>query len=336
MSTFPSHQRAAATHSTRSRCRRGQGTSSDESRRRRAKQSRCQPYWVGRWLGVLISGTPGRSASANSRRCARGATIRDNDRVRLIGRLRLLMVGLVVICGACACDRVSAGRWSESPSATSWPVRPVNTTTPSGPVPPVSEAARAAGLVDVRGVVPDAAIDLRYATANNFTGTQLYPPGARCLVHESMAEGLAAAAAVLRPHGQVLVFWDCYRPHDVQVRMFDVVPNPAWVARPGKYAHSHEAGRSVDVTFASAQRQCPSVRRSGELCLADMGTDFDDFSSRATAFATQGVSAEAQANRAHLRAAMQAGGLTVYSGEWWHFDGPGAGVDRPILEVPVD
>lgn len=148
--------------------------------------------------------------------------------------------------------------------------------------------------------------------------------------------GPAATASVLRPHGQVLVFWDCYRPHDVQVRMFDVVPNPAWVARPGKYAHSHEAGRSVDVTFASAQRQCPSVRRSGELCLADMGTDFDDFSSRATAFATQGVSAEAQANRAHLRAAMQAGGLTVYSGEWWHFDGPGAGVDRPILEVPVD
>jgi len=26
----------------------------------------------------------------------------------------------------------------------------------------------------------------------------------------------------------------------------------------------------------------------------------------------------------------------VYSGEWWHFDGPGAGVDRPILNVPVD
>ena len=28
-------------------------------------------------------------------------------------------------------------------------------------------------------------------------------------------------------------------------------------------------------------------------------------------------------------------GLTVYSGEWWHFDGPGAGVPRPILDVPV-
>ena len=72
------------------------------------------------------------------------------------------------------------------------------------------------------------------------------------------------------------------------------------------------------------------------LCLADMGTDFDDFSSRATAFATQDVSADAQANRARLRDAMNYGGLTVYSGEWWHFDGPGAAVDRPILNVPVD
>jgi zinc D-Ala-D-Ala dipeptidase len=33
---------------------------------------------------------------------------------------------------------------------------------------------------------------------------------------------------------------------------------------------------------------------------------------------------------------MSAGGLTVYSGEWWHFDGPGASVDRPILAVPVN
>src|SRR3569833_132685 len=89
------------------------------------------------------------------------------------------------------------------------------------PVPPVSDAARAAGLVDVRSVVPDAIIDLRYATANNFVGVPLYPADARCLVHESMAPGLAAAAEVLRKQGEVLVFWDCYRPHDVQVRMFE-------------------------------------------------------------------------------------------------------------------
>jgi D-alanyl-D-alanine dipeptidase len=67
-----------------------------------------------------------------------------------------------------------------------------------------------------------------------------------------------------------------------------------------------------------------------------MGTGFDDFSPRATAYATDGVSAQQQANRALLRTAMAAGGLAVYSGEWWHFDGPGAGTPRAILDVPVD
>ena len=193
-----------------------------------------------------------------------------------------------------------------------------------GGVPPVSPQAAAAGFVDVRAVVPDAIIDLRYATAHNFVGVPLYPAGARCLVHESMAPGLANAADALRAQGDVLVFWDCYRPHDVQVRMFEAVPNPAWVAKPGPYARSHEAGRSVDVTIAERGQ------------LVDMGTDFDDFSARAEAYATDGVSATAQANRVRLRAAMGDGGLAVYSGEWWHFDGPGAGVQRPILDVPVD
>jgi D-alanyl-D-alanine dipeptidase len=235
------------------------------------------------------------------------STIRDNT-VMLIARrclVALLLVACSVSCGARA----------------------------GADVPPLSPQAQAAGLVDVRSVVPGAIVELRYATANNFTGTQLYPTNARCLLHESMVPGLAAAAAALRQRGDVLVFWDCYRPHDVQVRMFQAVPNPAWVARPGPSARSHEAGRSVDVTMASTR--CPT-QQAGGLCLLDMGTDFDDFSPRALAFATEGVSAGAQANRAQLRAAMGAGGLAVYSGEWWHFDGPGAGVERPILDVPVD
>jgi D-alanyl-D-alanine dipeptidase len=195
---------------------------------------------------------------------------------------------------------------------------------PDPGVPPISAQAAAAGFVDVRTVVPDAIVDLRYATANNFVGVQLYPADARCLVDESLASGLATAAAALRAQGSTLVFWDCYRPHAVQVRMFNVVPNPAWVAKPGPYSRSHESGRSVDVTLAEGGH------------LVDMGTGFDDFSSRATAYATDGVSAGAQANRARLRAAMAAGGLTVYSGEWWHFDGPGAGIERAILDVPVN
>lgn len=186
--------------------------------------------------------------------------------------------------------------------------------------PPVSPQAHAAGLVDVRTAVPDAILDLRYATADNFVGVQLYPPGARCLVHQSLAAGLAIAANQLRAQGLGLVFWDCYRPHDVQVQMFQEVPHPNWVARPTDYARSHESGRSVDVTIAGL----------------DMGTGFDDFSPRSLAYATEGVSAAQQSNRALLRSAMEAGGLTVYAGEWWHFDGPGAKEPRPILNVSVN
>ena len=191
-------------------------------------------------------------------------------------------------------------------------------------IPPVSDAARAAGLVDVRTVVPDAFIDLRYATSNNFVGVAMYPADARCLVAQTMADGLRAAAGILRADGDVLVFWDCYRPHAVQVQMHEVVSEPGWVSKPGPYARSHEAGLSVDVTMAH------------DGSLVDMGTGFDEFTPRAHAYATDGVRPAAQANRTRLRDAMAAGGFTVYQGEWWHFDAPGAYTNRPILDVPVN
>lgn len=190
---------------------------------------------------------------------------------------------------------------------------------------PVSPRAQAAGLVDVQSVVPVAVIQLCYAATNNIVGQQLYPADARCMIHQDLARGLATAAAALRRSGEVLVLWDCCRSHDVQVRMFEAVPNPNWVVRPSDYARSHESGRSVDVTLADA--------RYG--WLVDMGTDFDDFTARSLAYAGVGETAAQQANRARLRCAMEANGLTAYSGEWWHFDGSGAKDPRPVLDVPI-
>ncbi|MEP9394477.1 M15 family metallopeptidase [Gordonia sp. VNQ95] len=247
-----------------------------------------------------------------------------------------LVVALTVACSAQAGNGPAAADPTRSPTRTTAPasVAATHAATPV-PLPPISEAARAVGFVDVRTVVPDAVIDLRYATTNNFVGVRLYPANARCLIHESLAAGLRAAAARLRTSGETLVFWDCYRPHSVQVTMFQEVPNPAWVAAPGPYSRSHESGRSVDVTLATRRSDCPADRRVDGHCLVDMGTDFDSFTPAATAFATEGVSPAAQRSRARLRDAMAAGGLSVYSGEWWHFDGPGAGVHRPIIDVPL-
>jgi D-alanyl-D-alanine dipeptidase len=225
---------------------------------------------------------------------------------------------------------MSSSSASPTPTAT-----PTHSTSPTPAIPPLGAAARAANLVDIRTVVPDAIIDLRYATTDNFTHVQLYPANARCMVHESMVAGLRTAAARLRQDGYRLVFWDCYRPHAVQVHMFRIVPNPEWVARPGNYATSHESARSVDVTLASQHATCAASSQVHGYCLLDMGTGFDDFTARAHAFATNGVSTKARDDRAILRHAMEAGKLTVYSGEWWHFDVAGSTVHRPILNVPV-
>jgi D-alanyl-D-alanine dipeptidase len=269
----------------------------------------------------------------------------------VVSRWWMLVLWLVATSAGCArgpapdvaeSPRTSTLRASSpAPSTASTPPAhaSVSSSAPStaGQVSPVSAKARAAGLIDIRTIVPAAIVDLRYATSDNFVGVPLYPADARCLVHESMAAGLIAAADRLRHGGDVLVFWDCYRPHAVQVRMFDIVPDPDWVARPGPFATSHEAARSVDVTLAQAATgsACPPAERVQRHCLLDMGTDFDDFSPRAHAFATAGVSPQEQSNRSRLRTAMNSGGITVYSGEWWHFDGPGAAVERPHLDAPL-
>jgi zinc D-Ala-D-Ala dipeptidase len=233
---------------------------------------------------------------------------------------------------------VSSTSTAPTPAPPTRPAAPRTSSRSVPRIPPVSARARAAGLRDIRTIVPDAIIDLRYATSDNFVGVRLYPRDARCLVHKSMAPGLRTAADRLRRQGYVLVFWDCYRPHPVQVHMFEIVPDPNWVARPGPYATSHEAGRSVDVTLArkAPSTSCPAARRVQHHCLLDMGTEFDDFTARAHAFATDGVSTSAQADRARLRTAMDAGGISVYAGEWWHFDGPGSGIHRPQLGAPLD
>jgi D-alanyl-D-alanine dipeptidase len=169
-------------------------------------------------------------------------------------------------------------------------------------------AGAAAGLVDVRTVVRDAVIDLRYATVNNFVGVQLHPPQRTTHGHKGIRSSFGIVI------GRTTCRSRCSRPYPTRTR---------WRAPVTTRAATSQDARSTS--------RWPTRTTGGHRLV----TDFDDFSSRALAYATDGVTAQQQANRARLRDAMKAGGLTVYSGEWWHFDGPGADVPRPILDVPV-
>jgi D-alanyl-D-alanine dipeptidase len=180
----------------------------------------------------------------------------------------------------------------------------------------------ASPLVDVADVVPDAIVDLRYATSDNLVHRAVYPAGARCLLLPPVAARLARVASRLRGEGLRLRLWDCYRPLAVQRALWQAVPRKGIVADPAKGSH-HNRGAAVDVALAAAD--------GGPVALP---TGFDEVGRRARLSAVDGVSPEAQRNRARLRAAMEAEGFRPNRMEWWHYDAPEARGAK-VLEAPL-
>jgi len=176
-------------------------------------------------------------------------------------------------------------------------------------------------LVDVSGLVPDAVLDLRYATGDNFLGRAVYPE-ARCLLLRPAAERLARAAARLRREGYRLLLWDCYRPLSVQREMWRLRPRPGYLADPRRGSH-HNRGAAVDLSLARADGRP-----------VEMPTPFDAFDRRAHADAVEGISEAARRHRRLLRQALEAEGFLVNPREWWHFAARDA-ARHPLLDVPL-
>jgi zinc D-Ala-D-Ala dipeptidase len=188
---------------------------------------------------------------------------------------------------------------------------------------PASAAPGPTALTDVAALIPDAVLDLRYATPRNVTGRALYPPDARCLLRPDVAGRLVRAAALLRARGYRLRLWDCYRPPSVQRLLFAAVPRPGYVADPARGGSHHGRGAAVDVALSGPD--------GAEL---ELPTDLDDFGPRARAAAVDGVSPGARAHRDALRAAMVEAGFEPSRSEWWHFTAPEAR-GAPQVEVPL-
>lgn len=176
-------------------------------------------------------------------------------------------------------------------------------------------------LVDVAREIPDAVLDLRYATSRNPAGRPLYD-AARCLLLAPVARRLARAAADLRSRGYRLRLWDCYRPEAAQRALWRARPDPRWVADPAR-GSNHSRGTAVDLSLATAAG-----------APVEMPTDHDAFDARARPFAAAGVPAAAREHRRLLREAMVRAGFHPDRGEWWHFDAPGAR-RAPLLDLPV-
>ena len=181
--------------------------------------------------------------------------------------------------------------------------------------------ADAEGFVRVTDLDASIAVDLRYATADNFTRRQIYPE-AVCVLRRGTAEKLVRANAFFRRHGCRLKIWDAYRPLAVQELFWHILPDNRFVANPVTGGSIHNRGCAVDVTLVG-----PGGR---ELA---MPSAFDSFN-RSACRDNPDMSAEAAANLALLTRGMVENGFDTLDTEWWHY------VDRerrryPVADVPL-
>ena len=160
-------------------------------------------------------------------------------------------------------------------------------------------------FVDVAPLIPDAVLDLRYATENNFTKHQLYP-AASCKLRRAVAAKLVVAAKALRKADRRLLIWDCYRPTSVQEALWKLVPDERYVANP-KTGSRHSRGAAVDVGL---------VDKAGHA--VTLPTAFDDFTE--AAHRDHALKGDRGIEARRLEAAMQGAGFAGMPTEWWHFD----------------
>lgn len=162
-------------------------------------------------------------------------------------------------------------------------------------------------FVRVSDYIPGVQVELKYSTADNFTGQRIYEFEDVFLRHGTVMK-LKAAAEELDAMGYGLKIWDGFRPVSAQFKLWEVCPDDTYVANPNRGYSNHSRGFAVDVTL---------VDREGREVV--MPTGFDDFSAKADRDYSE-CGSEAAANARLLESVMESHGFTGYWGEWWHFN----------------
>lgn len=211
----------------------------------------------------------------------------------------ILLLTILILLSGCASPAVPPAQPTET--APSFTVQ--ETTAPPTIVPTEPEDD---ALVRVKDYLPDVQQELMYATRENFTGEQIY-----CFYEAYLRYGtvkkLQAVSQELSQMGLNLKIWDGFRPVSAQFRLWEICPDPTYVANPETGFSSHSRGNTVDLTLIDETGQ--------EL---EMPTGFDNFSALADRDYSD-CTAVAKENAQLLQDVMERGGFTGYFGEWWHF-----------------
>ena len=161
-------------------------------------------------------------------------------------------------------------------------------------------------FVNLRDYSQDFVYDMKYATSDNFLKAKVYDC-AECYLRLKTVTALIDANKKFLRKGYRIKIFDCYRPLDIQKKMWAIVSNPQYVANPAK-GSIHNRGGAVDITLVNLQ--------GAEL---EMGTSFDFFGKEA-AHNYKNLSNKVKRNRNLLKSVMKSSGFNPFDSEWWHYN----------------
>jgi len=161
-------------------------------------------------------------------------------------------------------------------------------------------------FVNLKEYSNDFIYEMKYATSDNFLKSKVYDCSA-CYLRLKTAYALIEANNRFMKKGYRIKLFDCYRPIDIQKKMWQIVSNPDYVANPKK-GSIHNRGGAVDITLVDASGK--------EL---DMGTSFDYFGIEAS-HNFDNLSEEVKNNRRLLRKGMTKYDFKIFESEWWHYN----------------
>ena len=223
----------------------------------------------------------------------------------------------------CTCDRapVAANTSNSAAVLSSFPMEEP----PPPPPPPPAYDYDTMEWTEMIRLDSTIRLDLRYATDSNFMEQVIYDCG-RCFYRPQVARALAQVHSELKQQGLGLKMFDCYRPGPYQQRLWDVLPDPRYVANP-KRGSLHSRGAAADLTVVRLD--------TGEEL--DMGTGYDFFGERAYTTTTD-LPAEVLANRKLFQEAMRRHGFLTIRTEWWHFNfaGPRLPLSDWVWNCPAE
>lgn len=162
-------------------------------------------------------------------------------------------------------------------------------------------------LVDLEKFIPGIRLDIRYATADNFTHEKIYKL-ARAYARRPVAEALLKAQTEFNKQDLGIRIFDAYRPYKATVRFYEVYHDTTYMASPYRGSR-HNRGCAIDMTIFD-------LRTGKDL---PMPTEYDSFRKEAWP-STPVADPEIRKNRTLLITVMEKHGFRVNGSEWWHFD----------------